>query len=55
MRDWSCVSNLISRSEEQTESKKTKNTEQQNMNFLTHICELSISGEMMYEALGGYI
>jgi hypothetical protein len=42
---------LINISKKQTESKKTKNTEKQNMNFLTHICELSINGEMMCEGL----
>jgi hypothetical protein len=42
---------LINISEKQTESKKTKNTEKQNMNFLTHVCELSINGEMMCEGL----
>jgi hypothetical protein len=42
---------LINISEKQTESKKSKNTKKQNMNFLTHICELSINGEMMCEGL----
>lgn len=51
MRDWSCVANLINISEKQRESKKTKNTEKQNMNFLSHVCELSINGEMMCEGL----
>jgi hypothetical protein len=51
MGDRSYVANLINISEKQTESKKTKNTEKQNLNFLTHICELSINGEMMCEGL----
>jgi hypothetical protein len=51
MGDASCVANLINISEKQTESKETKNTEKQNMNFLTHICELSSNGEMMCEGL----
>jgi len=51
MGDWSCVANLINISEKQTESKKTKKTEKQNMNSLTHVCELSINGEMMCEGL----
>jgi len=42
---------LINISEKQTESKKTKKTEKQNMNSLTHVCELSINGEMMCEGL----
>jgi len=38
-------------SEKQTESKKTKNTEKQNMYFLAHICEFSFNGEMICEGL----
>jgi len=51
MGDRSYVANLINISEKQTETKKTKNTEKQNLNFLTHICELSINGAMMCEGL----